>query len=77
MLVIALRDYLEHLKPTDEEVKQLALRETDPALAAAFEPITRGRLFAILAIGLVGLAALPSCLVRLGAGVLRGGQSSR
>lgn len=54
-----------HLKPTDREILDLALRETDPAQASRFDPICRGPLFALLAIPLVVLAALPACLFRL------------
>lgn len=56
---------LERLKPTDEEIRQLALRETDAAQADRFEPIVRGPVFAILALACIGLAALPSLLWRL------------
>ena len=53
------------LKPTDREIRVLARRETDPRQAARFEPICRGPLFALVAIPLVVLAALPFCLLRL------------
>jgi hypothetical protein len=53
------------LKPTDREIRDLARRETDPREAARFAPICRGPLFALVAIPLVVLAALPSCLLRL------------
>ena len=56
---------LERLKPTDREIRALALRETDPAQAARFAPIARGPIFAVLALAAVGLAALPGCLIRL------------
>lgn len=56
---------LERLKPTDREIRELALRETDPAQAASFQPIARGLLFALLGLAAVGLAALPSLLLRL------------
>ena len=56
---------LERLKPTDGEIRELALRETDPAQAARFAPIARGPVFAVLGLAAVGLAALPACLARL------------
>ena len=56
---------LERLKPTDHEIRTLALRETDPAEAARFAPIARGTVFAVIALATVGLAALPGCLIRL------------
>jgi len=60
-----------HLKPTDREILALAERETDPAQVSRFAPICRGPLFALMAIPLVVLAALPSCLYRLCRGWLR------
>jgi len=54
-----------HLKPTDREILELARRETDLREADRFEPICRGPLFALIAIPLVALAALPACLLRL------------
>jgi hypothetical protein len=56
---------LERLKPTDGEIRELALRETDAAQAAHFEPIVRGPVFAVLALACIGVAALPSLLRRL------------
>ena len=56
---------LERLKPTHREIRELALRETDPAQADRFAPICRGPVFAVLALGVIGLAALPSLLWRL------------
>ena len=56
---------LKRLKPTDREIRALALRETDSAEAAQFTPITRGPIFAVVALAAVGLAAIPSCLIRL------------
>lgn len=47
---------LARLRPTDREVYELAKRETDPGLYEQFTPITRGFLFASLA--LVALGAL-------------------
>jgi hypothetical protein len=56
---------LERLKPTEREIRELALRETDPSQVERFRPITRGPLFAVLGLAAVGLAALPSLLLRL------------
>ena len=56
---------IERLKPTDDEIRELALRETDPAHAKRFEPIARGPVYAVLALVAVGLIALPSLLWRL------------
>ena len=54
-----------HLRPTDREILELARRETDPSQVHRFAPICRGPCFALIAIPLVVLAALPSCLLRL------------
>ena len=62
---------LDRLKPTDREIRELALRETNPRLVARFEPIARGRLLALVAIPVVVLLALPSCLLRLARGAFR------
>ena len=56
---------LARLKPTDREVRDLALRETDPTQAARFATIARGPVFALLALAAVGLAALPAAALRL------------
>lgn len=56
---------LERLKPTDREIRELALRETDPSQAQRFAPIERGPVFALLGLAGIGLAALPSLLWRL------------
>jgi hypothetical protein len=53
------------LGPTDREILELARRETDVREADRFEPICRGPLFALIAIPLLVLAALPACLLRL------------
>jgi hypothetical protein len=52
------------LKPTDREILALARRETDPREVDGFAPICRGRLFAVIALAAVGLAALPVCIAR-------------
>jgi hypothetical protein len=53
------------LKPTDREITALAEAEATPELAHRFEPICRGPAFAVAALGLIGLAAVPSMLWRL------------
>ena len=68
--MIAMGSLRDHLKPTDDEIEALALRETDPAQAARFGPITRGPLFAMLAMAAVVLAAIPACVVRIVRGLL-------
>ena len=45
------------LRPTEREVYALALRETDPRSYPQFMPITRGFVWAVLAIVGVGLLA--------------------
>lgn len=54
----------DYLKPTDAEIRRLAEQETDPALAASFEPICRGPRVAILILAGVGIAAIPHVLLR-------------
>jgi hypothetical protein len=58
---------LRRLRPTEREVHELAVRETDPRFYARFAPITRGRtfaVFAILALGLVAVALTPFWVLR-------------
>lgn len=50
---------LDFLKPTDEEIRELADREVTPAHIAEFEPICRGPLVAVLLIAWAGVASLP------------------
>lgn len=66
-----MRKLLQHFKPTDQEIRKLALDETDPRRVHRYEPIARGPVFALIAIPAVVLLALPSCLVRLLRGALR------
>jgi hypothetical protein len=63
----------EHLKPSDDEIRKLALRETDPTQVHRFEPIARGPVFAVIALATVLLLALPSCALRLLRGLARRG----
>jgi hypothetical protein len=49
---------LLRLRPTEREVYELASRETDPRFHSQFTPITRGFLFAVLAILVLGLLAV-------------------
>ena len=53
------------LKPTDAEIRKVAVRETDPQFAAYFEPIAKGPIVALAILAAVGLAALPMTLFRL------------
>ncbi len=59
------------LGPTDEQIRALARREADPLYAAAFAPIARGPVFAVLALLALGLLALPLALLQLAAHGLR------
>lgn len=47
------------LKPTDSQIRTLARLEADPRHVARFAPITRGPVFAVVALACVGIAALP------------------
>ncbi len=49
----------EFLKPGEEEIRALALRETDPRYAAEFAPICRGPVAAVLLIVWAGLCSVP------------------
>jgi hypothetical protein len=60
-----LRALRKALQPTDREILALAKAEARPELAHRFEPICHGPAFAVIAVGLVGLAAIPSMLWRL------------
>lgn len=62
---------LERLRPTPREIEQLALRETDPARCAEFEPITSGPLAALALLAFVGFAALLVTPFRLAARFFR------
>ena len=48
-------ELLERLRPTEREVYELAVRETDPRLYSRFAPIARGFWFAVLALVVLGL----------------------
>jgi hypothetical protein len=61
----AASSWLSRLKPGEREVRELALRETDPAQARRFAPIAKGPVFALAALAAVALAALPACVLRL------------
>jgi hypothetical protein len=55
------------LKPTEAELGQLALRETDPQFYEDFEPLTRGPIYAVLVLFLVCICAtvaIPSRLAK-------------
>ena len=58
---------LSRLRPTEREVYELANRETDPRLCSQFTPVTRGFLFAVLAmlgLGLLAVVCTPFRLLR-------------
>jgi hypothetical protein len=55
---------LDAFRPDQEELKNLALAETDPAQHARFEPICKGPVFAILILACAGMIAVPSLVVR-------------
>jgi hypothetical protein len=59
------------LKPRDEEVLALAEKEARPDLAAAFQPICHGPVFALVALAVVGVASIPGILLRLIKATLR------
>ncbi len=50
---------LDYLKPTEEEIRELAEREVDPANRHMFEPICRGPAVAVLLIAWACIASLP------------------
>ncbi len=62
---------VQSLKPTDEEIRRLAHRETDPEEVGAFTPVARGPVVAIVALGLVAMAAAPFCVIRACRSILR------
>ena len=55
----------ELLKPSDTEIRELALRETDPARISEFQPIVRGPGMAVVILSLVAVAAIPLTLMRI------------
>jgi hypothetical protein len=57
--------FLDRLKPDEAEIRQAALRETDPRFATEFEPFTKGPLAALLILAAVGIAAVPLTVWRL------------
>lgn len=60
-----MRSLLQRLKPTEEEVRELALRETDARAFRRFQPINRGPLFAVSAILVVLFVSIPASIIRL------------
>lgn len=66
-----IRRLAKAMAPTTEEIRRLARRETDPALAGRFAPITRGPVVAVLVLAAVGAAALLVAPFRLAAAALR------
>lgn len=62
-----MKKFLEFAKPTNWEMEQLALRETDPKFHAEFEPFARGPLFAVsvlVFVVLCGIVAIPLRLAK-------------
>ena len=53
------------LKPSDREIRELAMRETDRAHVHDFQPIVKGPVMAVLILACVGLAAIPMTLLRI------------
>jgi hypothetical protein len=49
----------EFLKPGEEEIRALALREADPRYAAEFVPVCRGPVAAVLLLVWAGLCSVP------------------
>lgn len=49
----------EFLKPTEQEIRALALRETDPGCASEFTPICHGPVAAVLLLAWAGLCSVP------------------
>jgi hypothetical protein len=45
---------MNRLRPTDEQMRAFALRETDPKLARSFEPIVAGPIVAVVLLGVAG-----------------------
>ena len=54
---------LDYLKPSEADIRRLAEQETDPALAATFEPVCRGPLVALLILAAVAVAAIPRSIL--------------
>ena len=52
-----MRALWRRLFASEEEIYRLGQRETDPRHAAEFTPITRGPVFAVAALALIGLLA--------------------
>ena len=46
------------MTPAEAAVLEIARRETSPEFAAEFEPITKGFLFAVIALGALGCLAV-------------------
>jgi hypothetical protein len=49
---------LSHISEEEAAVLRIAQRETTPQYAGEFEPITHGFLFAVIALGALGVVAL-------------------
>ena len=55
---------LSFLKPTDPEIRRLAIEETDHTRSSGFAPFEKGPLFAVLVLAFVGIAAVPAQIWR-------------
>jgi hypothetical protein len=53
------------LRPSDDQIRELALREATTSHAAAFEPVARGPVFAVVALAVVGVLAVPLTIWQL------------
>ena len=56
---------LQLLKPTEAEIEELALAETDPAQRARFAPLRLGRLGNLLLIACIGGAGLAHATLKV------------
>lgn len=50
-------------RPADRDIVALARREANPVSYKDFEPIVRGPLFAVLALGVLGFLSLPWLII--------------
>ncbi len=61
----------DRVKPTENEILELARREVDPARVGEFQPIVKGPYVAVIILAAVAVAAIPANLYRLLARALR------
>jgi hypothetical protein len=55
---VNLNQLIARLKPSSKEIEELMLRETDPALAPSFEPLTPGPAAAAMLLALIAVAGV-------------------